>query len=319
MKNITVYYGADTFFIKNKIKQNIQVLGLDEFNVTHYDCEEDLLENALADAATVPFMSDHKMVVIHNAYFLAPKSSLKLQHHLPALKQYLEHPVSETYLILTVPEQSLDKKQALVKKLLEVAEVIEAKKQTAEDLGAWIRRQLSKNGLSIDADAFTELLRRVGFNSEVAFLEVRKLLLYAQDLNHISKGIIEEVITRNVEDNVFEILNAIHRQDKAFALKLYQDLVVQGEDPLRILALMIRQYREMRTTLSLVQEGADETRVQHHFNVSRGRAFFMLKNVQHTHFSKVDEQLRYLQSLDEKIKTGQVDKKLAAELFILAT
>ena len=319
MKNITVYFGADTFFIKNKIKQNIQMLGLDEFNVTHYDCEEDLLENALADASTVPFMSDHKMVVIHNAYFLAAKSTLKLNHHLPALKQYLENPVSETYLVLTVPQHTLDKKNSLVKTLQEIADVIEAKKQSAEDLGAWIRRQLSKNGLSIDADAFNELLKRVGFNSEVAYLEVRKLLMYAQDLNHISLAVIEEVITRNVEDNVFEILNAIHRQDKAMALNLYQDLLVQGEDPMRILALMIRQYREMRTTLTLIQDGADETKVQHHFNVSRGRAFFMMKNVQSTHFTKVDAQLRYLQSLDERIKTGQVDKKLAAELFILAT
>ncbi len=318
MTNITVYFGEDTFYIKNKLKQTISALGLDEFNVTHYDLEEQSLEDALADASTIPFMREDKMVVLHNAYFLSPKKST-LSHNLEAFKRYLEHPASHTHLILTVPGETLDKRLDIVKKLKDQAEMIEAKKQSAEDLGAWMKRQFAKAGLSIDHEAYVELLKRVGHHTEVAYLEVRKLLLYAQDLKHISLATIQHVITRNLESDVFEILNAMLRGDKKAALKTYHDLVTNSEDPLRILSLIISKYREINTTQRLLQQGASQEEIQHHFNVKSGRAYFMVQNAREVEAHHVQAHLTRLESYDYQIKTGYLEKRLAVELFILST
>lgn len=318
MMNITVYFGEDTFYIKNKIKQSISALGLDEFNVTHYDLEEQRLEDALADASTIPFMRDDKMVVLHNAYFLSPKKNT-LDHNLEPFKRYLEHPVTHTHLVLTVPGETLDKRLEIVKKLKDHAEFIEAKKQSAEDLGAWMKRQFAKAGLSIDHDAYLELLKRVGHHTEVAYLEVRKLLLYAQDMSRISLSTIQHVITRNLEDDVFEILNGMLRGDKKAALRTYHDLVTHSEDPLRILSLIIAKYREINTTQKLLQSGASQEEVQHHFNVKSGRAYFMLQNAREVEAHRVEAHLKRLEEYDYQIKTGYLDKRLAVELFILST
>ncbi len=318
MDLLTVYYGEDTFYIKNKIKQHISALGLDEFNVAHYDLEEQRLDDALADAATIPFMSEHKMVILHHAYFLSPQKST-LDQNLEGLKRYLAQVPTHTYLVFTVPGQTLDNRLEIVKTLKKQATLIEAKKQTAEDLGAWMKRQFAKQGLSIDHDAYLELIKRVGKDTEVAYLEIRKLLAYAQDLSHISLATIQHVITRNIEDDVFEILNAMLRGDKKKALHVYHDLVAYSEDPLRVLSLIVSKYREINTTQRLIQAGASQEQVQHHFNVKSGRAYFMVQNAREVPGHRVREHLKQLETLDHQIKTGYIDKKLAVEMFILST
>lgn len=45
----------------------------------------------------------------------------------------------------------------------------------------------------------------------------------------------------------------------------------------------------------------------------------MLKNAKSVKMSVVKKHLRKLEDIDYKIKTGQIDKKIGLELFILGT
>ena len=76
-KTIYLFYGEDNFVIKTKTDQIIKKYDVDEFNITHYDMEEQAVEEAINDASTIPFMSDLKIVVIKNAYFLSNEKPKK--------------------------------------------------------------------------------------------------------------------------------------------------------------------------------------------------------------------------------------------------
>ncbi len=320
-EKIIVFYGEDTFYIRSKINQIIKKYEIDDFNLTTYDMEETRLSDAINDAQTIPFMSEKKVVVLKNAHFLAnaKKKKSEVEQPLIYLENYIDSPTDETLLIISVPHQKLDGRNKVVKKLQENATINECKLKGPSDLNGWANRQAANAGLSIDPDALKLFISRVKHSTELAFSEMRKLLLYAQGQSSINKTMVENVVTKNIEDNVYDITNAILDKRPSRALEVYHDLITYSEDPLRILAIIIAKYREMIQVKTLLEKGFSQDDVQRHFQVKSGRAYFMVQNARGVPKDKIEAHLDYLEQLDYHIKSGRVDKKNALEMFILST
>lgn len=320
-KQLFLYYGIDLYIIKQKTNQLITQFGLDEYNVTTYDMEEINIEDAVNDAFTIPFMANMKMVIVKNAYFLsnegAPKKEIK--HNLDSLKRYIENAPEESIMVLQVPYQKLDERKAMTKLLKQVAVVEECTPLQEQDLRGWVKRQLGKHGIAIEADALNELLKRVENNTEVLVSETTKLVLYAEDLRVVDLETVKKVITKNVEDNVYEITNSLLVNERGRALEIYNDLIMHSEDPLRILGILATKYREILHTKLLLDEGKDKSEIATYFNATSGRTFYIMKNARSVRMDVVESQLKKLEELDFQIKTGQIDKKIGLELFILGT
>ncbi len=317
---IIVFFGEDTFYIKSKINQLIKKYDVDDYNLTTYDLEEVMLSDAINDAMTIPFMSENKVVVCKNAHFLSTAvKKNKIEHELSYLEEYIDNPTAETLLIITVPQAKLDRRSKLFKKLEKNATITECKLKGPGDLNAWARRQVAQAGLSIDQTALDAFVNRVKHSTELAFLEMKKLLLYAKDEDAIDIEMIEKVITKNIEDNVYDITNAILEKRRSRALEVYHDLIMYSEDPLRILGIIISKYREMLQVKMLIEKGFDQDGIQQYFHVKSGRAYFMVQNAKSVPRHKIEDHLRHLEQLDYHIKTGRVDKKHALEMFILST
>jgi DNA polymerase-3 subunit delta len=317
-KSIYLYHGSDTFQIKSKINNLINKYNVDDFNVTNYDMEEDDVSFAIDDAETIPFMSDKKIVVLRNAYFLSTESPKKeIKHDLDKLKKYLDNPVLETILVLAAPYAKLDERKAITKQVKQHAEVVECSPLKEQDSSNWIRRQLGRNNVSIDSDALKEFLNRVENNTEVLVSETQKLLQYSEGLSKIDLKIIKKVITKNVEDNVYEITNMMLERKAGRALEIYNDLIMHSEDPLRILGIIINKYREILHVKFLLQAGKSQAEVAKYYNASSGRAYYMVKNARSVNMDVVQKHLEKLEEIDFQIKTGQIDKRIGVELFIL--
>ncbi len=318
-ERVIVFYGEDSFYIKLRVNQVIKKYNLDEYNTTYYDLDEIDLKEAVNDALTIPFMSDQKLVVCNNAKFLGTEKVTKgINHDEDALAQYLANPSDSTILILTAPIAKLDERKALVKQLKKYT-VSECKLKTAQDLAAWARRQFGQLGIHFDEDALNLFIKRVEHSTEFAYLEMRKLLLYVGDEKFIDKAVVERVTTKNVEDNVYDITTALLQHNQRKALGVYKDLVLHSEDPLRILNIIITKYREMLHVRTLLEQGKSQSDIQAYYNVSSGRAYYMVQNAKVVELDKIKEHLKHLERLDYNIKTGRVDKKIGLELFILST
>ena len=317
---IYLFHGPDTFIIKSKTNQAINKYDVDEFNITVYDAEETNVKNAINDAQTIPFMSPKKIIVIKNCYFLTnEKIKKEIKHDLDALSRYINNPVEETVLILNAPYAKLDERKAITKVVKNKANVIKCDPMKQVDLASWVRRQLGKNNIKIERPALEEFLKRVEHNTEVAVTEMKKLIMYADDMNYIDLETIKRVITKNVEDNVYEITNNILENKQSKALEIYNDLVQHSEDPLRILGILVNKYREILHVKLLLKDNKDQAEIAKYYRCSSGRAYYMIKNAKSVNMSTVKKHLRKLEEIDYKIKTGQIDKKIGLELFILGT
>jgi len=318
---VIVFYGEDTFYIKSKINQLLKKHEIDAFNMTRYDLEETKLSDAINDARTIPFMSEKKMVVMKNAHFLSTdkKKAKTFDHPTAHLSEYLDAPTPETILIITVPHAKLDMRNSLVKTIKDNYQMVECKLKGPQDLLAWARRQVANAGLKINDRALKLFVDRVKHSTELAFMEMRKLLFYAKDDNHIDEETVKKVITKNVEDNVYDITGAILNKQPSKAIEVYRDLINYSEDPLRILNIIITKYREMLQVKTLLEDGGDQDKVQQYFHVKSGRAYYMTQNAKGASRHVIEEHLTHLEQLDYSIKSGRIDKKHAVELFILST
>ncbi len=320
-EQIHLFFGLDYYIIKQKTNQLIVRHDIDDFNVTTYDMEESNVEEAVNDASTIPFMANHKMVIIKNAYFLSNeyKPKKEINHNLDALKRYIDNPSFETILVVQAPYRKLDERRAITKLLKGHANVEECTPLNEQDLRSWVRRQLGKHSIAIDADALNEIITRVENNTEVLVSEVTKLVFYAADLTKVDLDMVKRVITKNVEDNVYEITNSLLANQPGRALEIYNDLIMHSEDPLRILGILVNKYREILHTKLLLKSGKDKAAIADYFNATSGRTYYIMKNARSVRTEVVEEQLRKLEELDYQIKTGQIDKKIGLELFILGT
>ncbi len=317
---IYLVHGGDSFIVKSKMKSIIAKYDVDDFNINIYDAEETNISNAINDASTIPFMADKKIVIIKNAYFLTnEKLKKEINQDTAALARYLSNPVKETVLIITAPYLKIDERKAITKALKKQSEVIYCEAMKKVDLTSWIRRQLGKQGIRIDKAAMDEFLKRVENNTQVAVNEMKKLLLYAEDINIITIDIIKKIITKNIEDNVYEITNNILDNKRSEALEIYNDLIMHSEDPLRILGILVNKYREILQVKLLLKDGKDQAGVASYYRCSSGRAYYMVKNARSVRMETVKKHLLSLEELDYKIKSGQINKRIGIELFILGT
>lgn len=319
-KLVYLFHGSDSYIVKSKINNVINKYEVDEFNVTNYDMEEVLITEAINDAETIPFMSEKKIVIIRNAYFLSTESPKKsLPHNLDILKRYLDNPVPETVLIIAAPYHKLDERKAITKYVKEHAEIVNCEPLKEQDASNWIRRQLGKNNTTIDRDALDEFMKRVESDTQILVSETQKLLHYSEDMSHIDLATIKLVITKNVEDNVYEITNMMLDRKPGRALEIYNDLIMHSEDPLRILGIIINKYREILHVKLMLQKNKSQADIAKYYNASSGRAYYMIKNAKQVKLDIVYKHLKRLEDIDYKIKSGQIDKRTGVELFILST
>ena len=317
--SVFLFYGSDTYIIKAKTNQLIQKHHIDDFNVTMYDMEEVDIEDALNDASTIPFMCEKKAVIVKNAYFLSSQKKPKkeIKHNIDAFNRYLENPVNDTLFIVHAPYDKLDERKAITKFLKSHSTVEACAPLKNQDLRSWVKRQLGKNDIAIDPEAINEVLSRVENNTEVLVNETQKLILYSEGSRKVDIDTVRKVVTKNVEDNVYEIANMLLVNNRSKALEAYNDLVMHSEDPLRILGILANKYREILHTKLLIKSGKDKGEIAKYFNANSGRAFYIMKNARGVSTDLVHRHLKTLEDIDYKIKTGQIDKKIGLELFIL--
>lgn len=317
---IYVLHGPESFlaeeFLSLAKKEMIDPAFLD-LNMSVYDCTESPLGEVLQDAETLPFLGDHRLVVARQAYFLTgSKPPAKVESDPDALIAYLQNPPAYTTLILHTDAEKLDERKKVVKMLQQKAKVIAFPLLKDADLYGWVERQAQKHKAVIQRQEAIKLVERVGSELRLLDKELEKLALFAGDGAVITDDIIEKLSSRTLEQDVFALIEQVAsgRLDKA--LRMLYDFMKTGEEPIKLLALLVRQFRLLLHVKQMAPRGYSQQQLagmlkMHPYAVKKAME-------QSRHFSEdsLKKLLGLLAEEDFRMKSGQVDKRLALELFI---
>lgn len=319
---IYLLYGTEAFLI-NETKQLLlnHVLTEEEknFNFSAYDLEEIPIEVAIEDAETFPFLGDKKVIFIHNPVFLtSEKTKEKVEHNLSRFEAYLKDPAPFTVMVISAPYEKLDERKKITKELKRNAVLVETKKLNEYELKNWIKDRAKSNGIEFEPHALEKFLALVGNNMFMITNEVDKLVLYATDEKRIDINLVEKMVARTLEQNIFSLIEKVVDRKLDEALRIYFDLLKQNEEPIKILALLAGQFRLIYQVKELARRGYGQQQIASFLKVHPFRV--KLAAGQKDKFT--DEELTKLMELladaDYQMKTGGMNKSLLIEMLLFS-
>jgi len=147
--------------------------------------------------------------------------------------------------------------------------------------------------------------------------ELQKLQLFASKTKRIRKNDVESLVPKTLEDNVFDLTNYVLEGKTTEALQLYEDLHVQGEETIKINAILISQIRIYLQTAILLKLGYQQGNITRTLNVHPYRVKLAIQQVRKMDSKILTRLYDELIENDYKIKTGQMDKEYLFQLFLL--
>jgi len=307
--NVYLFYGEETY-LKNDYKNRIKKACIkddDTINFNQYEGKNIDLKEIFSLADTMPFFADYRLILLENTGLFKKSND--------ELSEYFEK-VPDTTILLFV-EDEIDKRSKTFKSAKKHGRVVEFPRQNEKVLEKWVLGKIKKENKQITKNALDLFFSKTGVDMENIASEIEKLLCYTLNKDSITEEDVDAICTEQVNNRIFEMIRAIAEKNQKRALDLYYDLLTLKEPPLRILALLSRQFRLLYQVKELLRlrKGRDEIArytgihsfiVRQYISQAGGFSGKMLKRAR-------EDCIR----TEEEIKSGKIADKLGVELLIV--
>lgn len=293
-----------------------------DLGFAYFDMSEADYHQVDLDLVSLPFFSDEKVVILdYFADLTTDKKRYLTDDELKQFEAYLENPVETTRLIILAPGK-LDSKRRLVKLLKRDGLVLEANPLKEMELKNHFQNEVRRLGLRMDPDVFHYLIVKSNFD----FAEVSKNLVFLQSYrgqNEISLADIDVAIPKTLQDNIFDLTQLVLQTKMDEANHLVRDLRLQGEDEIKLIAIMLTQFRTYLQVQILHEQGRGEQQIVTALSDLSGRKInpyqvkYALRDSRNLSVGFLKKIVKLLIETDYQIKTGQFDKDYLFDIALL--
>lgn len=308
--NTYLIYGNDYSLIKREIDKITKEIN----DVTTYDLSLEKVDNLLNDASVISMFGDKKALIGENALFLSTSSS-SINHDLDYLQRYLEDDNHDNIVIFTLNENKLDERKKIVKLLKKRATVIHKDVIKDKDLPDFVRDEFFNNGYKIDYKAASYFVQYAGSNVDILISEINKMMMYKDGDKIIKIEDINEITSKKMNDNIFDLSNAIMDKNFKKMYECYNDLMTLKEEPIKIIAMLGSTFTLVYQCKLLYNDGKRQNEIADILKVHPYRVKLAIEN--NYKINNIKEILKKLHNLDYEIKSGQIDKAVALDNFLL--
>jgi DNA polymerase III subunit delta len=231
---VVLLHGPEPFLIEEALANLTRVVcpdpGLLAMSREVLEAREVGAEGIVRAAETLPWGTPRRLVVARGAEALGAKQ-------VERLVEYLRAPNPSTVLAFTVPQPLIPSHWLL--KAVPAAGAVAIPQLSGRALSGWLCSRASADGFELGTDAAQLLITHVGDDPAALAGEVEKAALAGGPENRrVGIAEVRAVVGEHRSHEVFELTRAVERQDAAVALSLLERLLVAGEEPLRILAIL---------------------------------------------------------------------------------
>lgn len=272
------------------------------------------LESLLNELNTIPFLSEHKIVILENPLFLSTKLTLNDQQH-QQLALYLENPASFSTLIIYVNQFKVDKRKKASRLISKNTKLFEPKALDDNTIKNIIANDLRHLKITLDAQAKNELEKRILSNFDNWENELIKIELYNK--NHLSYEDIDVLISRNNFDNVFDLVNGVLNKNLKQSLITYRNLDRGQSEPIGLIMLLANQFRLIHQVKTLMEAKVAYNEMAKHLKVHPYRIQIASNIARSTSSQKLLAVLDNLATLEQNIKMGVINPEIGFELFLI--
>lgn len=312
-----ILFGEQSYSIQKSIKKIAKnfLETIDEMNFVRLDASEVSFIEMLDEISSSPLGYDKKVISIENCSFLAKETkSIKEDKDYKELLSLLRSLTEDTVVIFSIYEKNIDTKGELYKIVNESGKVMSLESVSEGKWKEYVQAYIDKYNINIDVDALNELAKRTEADFALFRNTMDKLTLYT---DHITYNDINLMVLKPLEENVFLIYNSLINKKSDDAIKIYRDLMAQNVEPITIVSTLAKQFRLLHEVKYLTKQRMKNTEVASLLNIKDTRASILMRQSYNIDDIKIQNTLEELYQLDLQIKSGQVDRYYAFELFLI--
>ena len=289
-----------------------------DLNVGRFNMEEVSIQTAIQDAESVPFFGERRLVLIdHPSFFTGEKEKKSMDHQLERLQAYLENPMESSVMVFFAPYDKLDQRKKIVKQLKKVAVLLDASELTERDVKQYIQDSLRNHQYTSQEEALETLLVKTQYSLTNSMKELDKLMIASIDSKMIPLELVESLVAKTLEQNIFELGESILKKEGVKALQIYHDMLLQKEDPLKMNAILLGQFRLLLQVSYLKREGYQEPEIQKTLGVHPYRVKIALQQSRRFGLPLLEKAFMQLVDTEYALKTSVGIKEMQLEWFIL--
>jgi DNA polymerase-3 subunit delta len=310
-KKVYILYGDERYMLNVYLKKLLTALGAseDNMNYTKFEGKQAQEEAVIETCDTMPFFAERRVVLIEDSGLLKEKNE-KLAGYLAELPDYLT---------LIFSEREIDKRGRLYKAAAVYDGVVEFKAPDEKDITNWIVAELKKNGKKIRRSVLEEFMNGCGTDMGYIACELEKLISYCGSREEITADDIKEICSPQIENRIFEMISDMAAGKRERALAVYNELLLLKEPPMKMMALMERQFRQLLDMRQLMSGGQGEKIIAQTLGM---HPYAVKKNMPLARKYKEKEIRDILEEMirfDEDIKSGRLNDRIAVELLLVGS
>ncbi|MBQ3053971.1 MAG: DNA polymerase III subunit delta [Clostridia bacterium] len=233
----------------NSFKNQFSDNPMPEFNIITFDGKETSFDTLLGAVESYPVMADNKLIIIKDSGIFK-----KVKEEDKELWSELFDNIPD-YCVVLFDETEVDGRSVLTKKAQKNGMYIEFTFLKPAQLTSWINNELKKQGYTISKNALEEFIFRIDGSMGSGSNEAMKLIDYCGQRKEITLDDVCNVVTKSLQDRVFDMLDNITKGNRKKVFSILSDLKQKREEPLKILVLVGNTISNLLKTKVLLNEG----------------------------------------------------------------
>ncbi|MGB9780054.1 DNA polymerase III subunit delta [Caldanaerobacter sp.] len=313
-----LFYGEERFLVLDALRRLKSKLLSSEFEDLNYVVVEkenpaEYVEEIIENCETLPFFSNYKIVVVKNEEDQLAKLEDK---ELKRLTDYFNNRVlgNSNLVLVILGGEKVDWRRKFYKFAEKEAAVVEFKRLTPEEAVNYVGYFLKKHGKKISRKDAEDIVKNIGTDLFLLVNELEKIVAYSEE-ETIDLKKVEVILSATFKGNIFNLVNALGMKKEKEAYKVLYALLLRGEVPFVILAMIVRQIRLIAKFKALEGKTLDKKSIASRLGIP----VFAVEDVmrQSRLFSKEDLYKAYKECLkcDMALKSG-VEPLFALESLV---
>ena len=309
LKQVYLLFGEEGY-LKRQYRDRLTRALLPEGDTMNYACYEGKgteIREVIDLAETMPFFAERRLIVFENTGFFKSGGN--------DLADYIkEMPECACFLFV---ENEVDKRSRLYKTVKAKGRAVELGFQDEGTLKRWVAGLVRNENRQAGEQTIAYFLNKTGTDMENITKELEKLFCYTLGRDTITKEDVDAVCVTQISNHIFDMVDAVAQKKQRRALELYYDLLALKEPPMRILFLMIRQYRILLQVKGLLKSGYGRKEIASKAGLHPFVAGKYMDQAKHFPTKELRAILEEGAVLEQSVKTGKLTDHLAVELFLV--
>ncbi len=331
-KRVYLLYGEQDYLrlhYKNALKNAIVREG-DTFNYSYFEGKGIDADTVFDTVLTVPFLAEKRLVIVENSGWFGVKRSKSDKDEETADAENAESDSKDNgdivlKIINSVPEETVlvfvetavDKRKKSFQAVTKVGVSEEYSHRTDEQLMSWLAGMAKACGKNITASTANYILDECGRDMLTLKNEMDKLTAYTYDRDVITAKDVDAVCAREVNEKIFDMIDAMASNNQRAALKVYFDLLILRESPFFILSLLSKQFRQMLAIKDGLDRNESLNDIKYRLSLKDYPANKMAGQVRRMTYSGIKANVEACAKTETDIKSGNIIDRIGVELLII--